>query len=261
VRVLAAVVLLLVAESASASTGERIAFAARGAVWTIAPDGATAERVRPGSWPDWSPDGLRIAFAGSRGIYVMNADGSHVKRVTRGLDLQPDWSPDGRRIAFARIRPHFGTEIEVVGVGGGPVRALTSDRVQNLDPAWSPDGRLVAFDRVSSASRFARPRIVAADLTGKVVRRLGEGSAAAWSPDGSGLAFTGSDGAVWIERADGTRRRRLVAGSRPAWSPDGAEIAYVAETNGQTDVWIMDADGGNQRRLTAIGASEPDWSR
>lgn len=65
--------------------------------------------------------------------------------------------------------------------------------------------------------------------------------------------------------ADGTNKRLLASdGVYPAWSPDGTTIAYTV-TNGvdnsysNTDfeLWLMDADGSNRRKL--VDGYDPVW--
>jgi len=73
---------------------------------------------------------------------------------------------------------------------------------------------------------------------GSRVRRLDEGEAPAWSPDGRSIAYT-SGGDLWVMNGDGTHPRRILESSRlrtvlgaplgygiaaPVWSPDGKRL-------------------------------------
>jgi TolB protein len=87
-----------------------------------------------------------------------------------------------------------------------------------------------------------------------------EGSAPAWSPDGSQIAF-GSDTGIEVMNSDGTGQRHLTHGygdSDPTWSPDGKLIAF-GNTYGQ--LYVIGVDGGDLRRI-APGARAylPAWS-
>src|SRR5262249_40260793 len=119
---------------------------------------------------------------------------------------------------------------------------------------------------------------------------------AAWSPDGTKIAFVssraldGSDAAntnitqnVWIMNADGTGQTpltRLTGGNASAfavaWSPDGTKIAFASARaldgsdtsvpNGTpSNIWVMNANGSNPTALTTLTAASvvsdlPAWT-
>jgi hypothetical protein len=103
-------------------------------------------------------------------------------------------------------------------------------------------------------------------------------SPAAWSPDGSKIAFArrgeiGLD--LFVMNADGGNVQRLTANGEnnhyPAWSPDGRQIAFTAEPQpGDTEIFIMDVDFSDaanvvvseRRNITnTVGADDyPAWS-
>jgi hypothetical protein len=108
---------------------------------------------------------------------------------------------------------------------------------------------------------------------GSDVRQLtantGDDYAAAWSPDGSMLAFTTTRDVVsqiYVMNADGSDIRPLTADqdshSQPSWSPDGTKIAYVTQNLGQGDIWVMDTEGSNRVQLTSDEYNDawPVWS-
>ncbi|MCX5760719.1 MAG: S9 family peptidase [Gemmatimonadetes bacterium] len=72
------------------------------------------------------------------------------------------------------------------------------------------------------------------------------------------------ESSVWMMKADGSQARFLVNGSAAAWSPDGTRIAYVAKgepTGSQIFVRYMDAEGAVTQisRLTDAPSSI-EWS-
>jgi len=96
---------------------------------------------------------------------------------------------------------------------------------------------------------------------------------AAWSPDGTRIAFArldrhGAVRTVHVMNADGSGDTALAfqGSRRPAWSPDGKQIAFDSfrdkDITAATEIYIMAADGTNQTRLTENDGSNfgPAWS-
>ena len=95
---------------------------------------------------------------------------------------------------------------------------------------------------------------------------------AAWSPDGTRIAFwrlTASVGSIVVVNADGRGERTLTSpreeAADPAWSPDGEWIAYTRETDNldSPEIWVMRADGSQKRKLVSgpFGqVIELDWT-
>jgi ribonuclease BN (tRNA processing enzyme) len=132
-------------------------------------------------------------------------------------------------------------------------------------------GRLVVSAGDAGGDVFA----LRADGGGR--RRLTDHPAAefdaAWSPDGTRIAFRAHRGAggneeVFVMNADGNRERTLTrhraTDYSPAWSPDGRFIAFASDRDDPTgnDVYVIGADGRGLRRLVhRAGIDEyPTWS-
>ena len=92
---------------------------------------------------------------------------------------------------------------------------------------------------------------------------------AAWSPDGSRLAYVSFEdkrSKVYMQNiADG--RRELIAehrgiNSAPAFAPDGRRLALTLSRDGNPEIYVLDLATRALRRLTANPAidTEPSWS-
>ena len=99
------------------------------------------------------------------------------------------------------------------------------------DPQISPDGSQVVYVRTSMDIMRDRKRselwIINAD--GSDHRRLGDGAAPRWSPDGSRIAY-GADGQIhlrWMDTGETATLTQLTESpSGLRWSPDGNHIAF-----------------------------------
>lgn len=132
-------------------------------------------------------------------------------------------------------------------------------------PAVSRDGKWIAF---SGGGIFVA-------RLGAVARRIthpGKGTDAYpdWSPDGSRIVFSRSEGLtdpgmLYVVNRDGSGLRRLTKGNdtTPSWSPDGRTVTFTRGAEGldglDDNVRIIGADGKNLRVLIR-DAQDPAWS-
>ena len=133
-----------------------------------------------------------------------------------GRDLtEPKLDPAGRTVAFVARASGGAATIVLVPAAGGPERILTTL------PAPAPG------------------------------RGLG-GGCFDWLPDGSGVVYAATDGALWCQPVPGGASRRLTTADadRPAQAPvvapDGSGVAYVVD---QAEIWLQPLDGGEGRRV------------
>ena len=80
------------------------------------------------------------------------------------------------------------------------------------------------------------------------------GNTLAWSPSGSHMLFTMQDGNVYVANADGSGYRRIGGGSQASWSPDGSTVAVIdtsANSNSRQEnyLYTMAPDGSDVQVL------------
>ncbi len=179
-----------------------------------------------------------LAFDDHGQVYTSRPDGSHRRRLTHAQwplqDIEPAWSPDGRQIAFLRVRGDKGNDAYVY--------TPLSLWVMNADGS-----RQRAVPQTSDAL----------------------GSAPAWSPDGSKIAFdAGSPSGIYTIEIDGTHRHRiagvLMNGGDPVWSPDGTHIGFDSNfhTSDPNDyrLYTIRIDGTHLRQVTSLPSQYMKWS-
>ena len=181
----------------------------------------------------WSPDSRSFAFVtydeGENEIAVANVDDRSIRRTYSlpgiGAVYGLAWSPDGSEIAFSGSSAGI-TDLYLLDVESGEVRALTSDRYAEWHPAWSPDGTRLAFatDRGPETDlerlHFQEPGIAILDVaTGHIeVRRP-------------------------LDPAKHTD---------PAFAPDGTSLYFIANPDGVNDIFRMELASGATFRVTRV---------
>ena len=93
----------------------------------------------------------------------------------------------------------------------------------------------------------------------------------AWSPEGTRIAWQGSDGsttAIWTVDVGGGDRLRISAvgpdpdptlNRHPAWSPDGTRIAWSGHDGTSMQIWVANADGTGRVNISSAAVGpDPD---
>jgi Tol biopolymer transport system component len=92
---------------------------------------------------------------------------------------------------------------------------------------------------------------------------------AAWSPDGTKIAFerlSAGNGQIYTMNADGTNQTNISNNAAdetfPAWSPDGTKIAFQSFREGDNDIYTMNPDGTNQTDISnnSLHDGDPSWA-
>ncbi len=168
-------------------------------------------------------------------------------------------------------------EIYLLDAGTSQLRNLTQSESLDLDPRWAPRGEQIVYLRAREPTGHP-PRyslyIIDASQRGSSKPLLpcgpdcrGLGSAA-WSPDGSRIAFVDFPG-ISVVDADGSNRRQLLGESKQwtgledlEWSRDGRFLAFNARglRNGKTQLLLLDIASKKLSSLGNPGYRSPSWS-
>jgi dipeptidyl aminopeptidase/acylaminoacyl peptidase len=110
-----------------------------------------------GNQPDWAPDGGRVAFSARGRIFSITAGGRGLRRLSENLPGHdsPAWSPDGRYIAFSRGEFTFteGDGLYLMRSDGRGARRIAEARFTR-----SSDGQLLEWEVIGLPTWQPLPR-------------------------------------------------------------------------------------------------------
>ena len=217
-------------------------------------------------------------------VFTINPDGTRLEQVTHGRPEAGQyglaWSPDGSNLLYQV--PGKGYDIldkaNADGSDAAPWSPPCAGQCLGDDfPDYNPAGTKVAFERAFGPVKNNNAAAVAifttnADgshpvrLTQKKLPTTTEDHLAAWSPDGTRIAFQRLDtyakpqglSAIWVMNANGSDQRRLTPIALDAkeahWSPDGTTIVFssnASETKGEdANIYSIRPNGTGLKQLT-----------
>ena len=250
----------------------------RSRVWIVPAGGGEPVAMTAGdvssSYPRWSPDGRYLAFLSARDegetqVWRLFRKGGEAEQLTDTAQSVEEfsWSPDSRRMLLLLQDP---TEQE------RGKKELDESYREKTAPPWVIDRLQFKDDYVGYLDR-RRTHIHVLDIASGALSQLTSGdyddSEAAWSPDGSRIAFTSnrstepdsnSNTDIWIvgSATDKAPAKLLRVSdspgpeASPAWSPDGNWITHTTVSNisavvyGTAHLAVSAAAGGNTRILS-----------
>jgi TolB protein len=209
--------------------------------------------------------------------------------VTGALATSAHTTPPGKNGQIAFIRKDAGGHWQIWTSGRRleGARQITSRAADSGWPVWSPDGRKLAFDSSRTDPNPNDSTAVNDVFTmnpdgsdvAKLTDSVGASADAAWSADGSLIAFDADRGdrtsqqGIYVMRPDGSDTRRVTtlpagyqADLAPRFSPDGKRLVFTRYRGSggseKAALYVVRLDGTGLRRLTtfAIHAGDADWS-
>ncbi|HEY6067844.1 MAG TPA: hypothetical protein VIU81_04050 [Gaiellaceae bacterium] len=190
------------------------------------------------------------------------------------------------RIAYELKDPTGHWQVWVASSSLSGAKQLTGGAYDSGWPVWSPGGKTIAFDsdRTDHTPKNSRHVndvfVMKADGSGvkKLTDSKGASGDAAWSPNGSLIAFDADRGnhkglrALYVMDAKGGKLRRVTTPARPLsdysprFSPDGTHLVFLrargtAET-APAALFTVRLDGSGLHRLTSFSmhVGDSDWS-
>jgi hypothetical protein len=217
--------------------------------------------------------------------------GERAPIVILGDATQPAASPNGQLLAYhAEVDEAEG--LHVFRVATGEDVRVTTFR-EDVTPDWAPDNQRFVFPSQRSGNRRWQIYIGWADAKGDPVV-LVEGRTPAWSPDGTLIAYQGTDAqgndpGLYLISSEGGPIARLTQGESdraPAWSPNcargalavtndgigvtppkdsagkGCQLAFMSSRSGDWEIYVTDVLSGTLTRLTTSAGNDglPTWS-
>ena len=183
----------------------------------------------------------------------------------------PQIAPDGRRIVYVRnfmdiMKDRYRSNLWTINTDGSEHRPLTSGMVNHTVPRWSPDGKRLLYTSNESGSPQLHVHWLDSGQSAMLTRLGRAPRQAAWSPDGTRIAFVMS---VDDETTPLAKMPKAPEGAEWAKAPKVIEsIQYRSDGAGYLEpvfaqIFVMPATGGTPRQLTRgefHHNSRPVWS-
>jgi tricorn protease len=215
-----------------------------------------------------------VAFVYADDIWVSALDGQSVRRLTSdvGLETQPFLSPDGKWVAFSG-QYDGNTDVYIIPVEGGSPKRLTYHPGSDLVRGWAPDSKSVLFASARSVHTRRYTQLFTVSIDGGFPTQLPIpwGNRAAYSPDGSRIAYTpnrevfeqwknyrgGTNARIWIfECKDNSVVQVPQPATRcndtdPQWL-DGGTIIFRSDRNGEFNLFTYNLASKEVNQVTKV---------
>lgn len=242
-----------------------------GQLWRMDKDGTNLVKLTPFTATivesKFSDDGSKIFTKESSGqYYQIDADMSGAMGnydATKQVLAYDPFSSDGKEYYY-----NIGdSELYRRNVDGSNIEQLTSLAGTEAIIDFSPDGTKILYENYSTN----HIHVMSLDGSNNIDLGIGGGSTgvyegASFSPDGSKVVFSSSDGNIYSINVDGSGIQQLTNNAldeeRPIYSPDGSRIAYSAFDSAENKwkVFIMNNDGTKQTEVHVENTDVTDAS-
>jgi len=145
-----------------------------------------------------------------------------------GSAMNPAISRDGKLLAYSSDRGRGDLNIWIRPIDGGTPVQVTHDEAADHSPDFSPDGTLIAFHSYRQGGG-----VYVVSVFGGEERFIAkEAWAPRFSPDGSWIAYVGSDRSIFVAPLAGGQPRQVSGGTIDAfggaiWTPKGSHLIFL----------------------------------
>jgi TolB protein len=181
-------------------------------------------------------------------LYRVSVNGEHSEEIYRNEEFpvvsSPSISPNGGWVLFDASPPDRTnlTQIMLMKTNGEDVRDVCSGQM----PSWSGNGSQFVCCRYEQGAS-----IWIMNTNGTVHKRIGDGWAAQWSPDGKTIAYTNDNSIRIYDVESGKISTLLAKGAHPyqyiywnmCWSPDSRQLAFKGKTETHEEIGLLAIKG------------------
>ena len=186
-------------------------------------------------------------------LYRVSVNGEHTEEIYRNdkfpVVSSPSISSDGNWVLFDASPPDRSnlTQIMLMKTNGDDVRDVCKGQM----PSWSGKGsRFVCCRYEQGASIWIM------NTNGTPHKRIDDGWAAQWSPDGKTIAYTNDNSIRLYDVASGKITTVLAKGAHHyqyiywnmSWSPDSRQLAFKGKTETHQEIGILSITGPTEVR-------------
>ena len=202
-------------------------------------------------------------------LYRVSVNGENTEEIYRDEKFpvvsSPSVSADGTWVLFDASPPDRSnlTQIMLMKTNGDDVRDVCKGQM----PSWSGKGsRFVCCRYEQGASIWIM------NTNGTAHKRIDDGWAAQWSPDGKTIAYTNDNSIRLYDVASGKITTALAKGAHRyqyiywnmSWSPDSRQLAFKGQTETHQEIGILSITGPTniQKRFSSNESMGEDlaWS-
>jgi WD40 repeat protein len=220
---------------------------------TVSPLAGALPKLRKRKWLPWVAIAATVAAAAVVlfAVVTQNAGGKprvmEYIQITHSGDAGQVWGTDGARLYLNRGA--YG--IAEVAASGGDIAPVQIDLPNPFLMDVSQDGSTFLVGSAKAGIGMSIP-IWSVNILGASHQYLASGVEAAWSPDGTQVAYLTRDGTLNVVGSDGTGTHKIASFGEEAWSPSWSPDAKAIRFSKESGLWEISVTGTGLRHLFSV---------